>query len=143
MAEDYVVCVMDRRIGDELGWLGTKTYDDSWDNGGFWVHVGYPVDIGNGAEPVFEGGFSIANSWRPGFFEAGSGLDMETFTSLTHEDSGSLVFGFWSDGPYVVGVGVAPRGPWIPSSPTQSTAPGNWLGGGSEMPDLVNQVALR
>ncbi|MGH6852657.1 MAG: trypsin-like serine peptidase, partial [Methylocella sp.] len=63
VAEDYVVCVMDRRIGDELGWLGTKSYDDGWDGGNYWVNVGYPGDIGNAQEPVFQGGFSIYNSW--------------------------------------------------------------------------------
>jgi V8-like Glu-specific endopeptidase len=139
VAEDYVVCVMDRRIGDELGWLGTKTYDDGWDGGAFWVHVGYPDDIGGAQEPVFEGGFSIANSWSPGFFETGSGLDMETFTSLTHGDSGGPIFGFWSDGPYVVGV-VSGEGTLDPVVTDPFSRTGNWVAGGHEMPDLVNQA---
>jgi V8-like Glu-specific endopeptidase len=139
VAEDYVVCVMDRRIGDELGWLGTKTYDDGWDGGGFWAHVGYPGDIGNAQEPVFEGGFSIANSWPPGFFETGSGLDMETFASLTHGDSGGPIFGFWSDGPYAVGV-VSAEGTLDPVVTDPSFRTGNWVAGGHEMPDLVNQA---
>ncbi len=139
VAEDYVVCVMDRRIGDELGWLGTKTYDDGWDGGNYWVHVGYPDDIGAGNEPVFEGGFSIANSWPPGFFETGSGLDMETFASLTHGDSGGPIFRFWNDGPYVVGV-VSAEGTLDPVITDPVFRTGNWVGGGHEMPDLVNQA---
>ena len=139
VAEDYVVCVMDRRIGDELGWLGSKTYDDSWDGGAYWDHVGYPNDIGGGSEPVFEGGFSIANSWSPGFFETGSGLDMETFTSLTHGDSGGPIFGFWSDGPHVVGV-VSAQGTLDPVITDPSSRTANWVAGGSEMPDLILQA---
>ena len=139
VAEDYVVCVMDRRIGDELGWLGSKTYDDGWDGGGYWNHVGYPDDIGGGSEPVYEGGFSIANSWSPGFFETGSGLDMETFTSLTHGDSGGPIFGFWSDGPYVVGV-VSAQGTLGPVITDLSSRTANWVAGGGEMPDLINQA---
>lgn len=139
VAEDYVVCVMDRRIGDELGWLGTLTYDDNWDGGNYWMHVGYPEDIGGGQHPVFEGGFSIANSWPPGFFEVGSGLDMETFASLTHGDSGGPVFGNFSDGPHVVGV-VSAEGTLDPVVTDPSFRTGNWLGGGHEMPDLVNQA---
>lgn len=139
VAEDYVVCVMDRRIGDELGWLGTKTYDDGWDGGDFWAHVGYPGDIGGGNEPVFEGSFSIANSWSPGFFEEGAGLDMETFASLSFGDSGGPIFGFWNDGPYAVGV-VSAQGTLDPNITDWSSRTGNWVGGGHEMPDLVNQA---
>jgi hypothetical protein len=139
IAEDYVVCVMDRRIGDELGWLGSKTYDDDWDGGAYWAHVGYPDDIGGGAQPVYEGGFSIKNSWSPGFFETGSRLDMETFASLTNGDSGGPVFGYWSDGLYVVGV-VSAGGSLDPVVTDLTIRTANWAAGGSEMPDLVNQA---
>jgi V8-like Glu-specific endopeptidase len=139
VAEDYVVCVMDRRIGDELGWLGTTTYDDNWDGGNYWMHVGYPADIGGAQQPVFEGGFSIANSWAPGFFESGSGLDMETFASLTHGDSGGPIFGNFSDGPHVVGV-VSAEGTLDPVVTDLSSRTGNWVAGGHEMPDLVSQA---
>jgi V8-like Glu-specific endopeptidase len=139
VAEDYVVCVMDRRIGDELGWMGTKTYDDDWDGGNYWMHVGYPGDVGGGTQPAFEGGFSIANSWSPGFFETGSGLDMETFASLNHGDSGGPIFGNFSDGPYVVGV-VSAEGTLDPVITDPVSRTGNWVAGGHEMPDLVNQA---
>ena len=139
VAEDYVVCVMDRRIGDELGWLGTKTYDDGWDGANYWAHVGYPADIGGGQEPVFEGSFSIHNSWPPGFFEDGSGLDIETFASLTHGDSGGPIFGFWQDGPYVIGV-VSAEGTLSPVITDLTNRTGNWVAGGHQMPDLVNKA---
>lgn len=148
VAEDYVVVVLQDRLGDQLGWLGTATYDDDWDGTSYWSHVGYPGDIGGGTQPVWELWFSVANSWHPGFFEAGSGLDMETYASLTHGDSGGPIFGWWGDGgpsggdsagPYIVAV-VSAEGTLGPVITDPSSRTANWLAGGSEMPDLVNQA---
>jgi hypothetical protein len=50
VAEDYIVCVLHDRLGDELSWLGTTTYTDDWD-GGSWSHVGYPGMSGAGPGP--------------------------------------------------------------------------------------------
>ena len=43
--EDYVVLVLDRRMGDTCGWMGSRTYSDSWDGGSYWRHIGYPGDL--------------------------------------------------------------------------------------------------
>lgn len=148
VAEDYVVVVLQDRLGDQLSWLGVTTYDDDWDGGSYWSHVGYPDDVGGGTRPAWEQWFSIANSWSPGFFESGSGLDIETYASLNHGDSGGPIFGWWGDGgpyggnpagPYIVAV-VSSEGTLEPviTDPVNRTA--NWLAGGSEMPDLVNQA---
>ena len=148
VAEDYVVCVLRDRLGDELSWLGTTTYTDDWDGGSYWSHVGYPADVGGGTEPAWELWFSIANSWPPGFFEGGDGLDIETFASLNHGDSGGPVFGWWPDGgpyggdpagPYIVAV-VSGEGTLDPVITDPAPRTGNWLAGGSEMPDLVSQA---
>lgn len=148
VAEDYVVCVLRERLGEELGWLGTTTYADNWDGGSYWSHVGYPDDVGGGTRPAWELWFSIANSWHPGFFEEGAGLDIETFASLNHGDSGGPIFGWWKDGgphggtpagPYIVAV-VSSQGTLDPVITDWQLRTGNWLAGGSELPDLVNQA---
>ncbi len=142
VAEDYVVCILRDRLGDELGWLGSRKYEDRWDQTSYWNHVGYPGDVGFGARPAWELWFSIANSWSPGFFEEGAGLDIETFASMNHGDSGGPVFGWWADGPYIVAV-VSAMGTMDPntSDPIQSRT-GNWLAGGHELPDLVSQALV-
>jgi V8-like Glu-specific endopeptidase len=148
VAEDYVVCVLRDRLGDRLGWLGTTTYDDNWDGGSYWSHVGYPKAVGGENRPAWELWFSVANSWHPGYFEEGAGLDIETFASLTPGDSGGPVFGWWGDGgpyggnsagPYIVAVASA-EGSLDPNITDWSIRTGNWLAGGHQMPDLVNQA---
>ena len=48
-AFDYVVCVMDSRIGDILGYPGYRTYDNTWNDGDYWQHMGYPSDLSGGS----------------------------------------------------------------------------------------------
>lgn len=52
--EDYVVLVLDRRIGDTCGWIGSRTYSESWDGGTYWRHIGYPGDLAGGQRPSYE-----------------------------------------------------------------------------------------
>lgn len=59
-AEDYVVLVLDQRLGDLCGWMGTRAYDnESWDDDDydthdFWTHVGYPGDLAGGNRPSYQ-----------------------------------------------------------------------------------------
>ena len=44
--EDYAVIVLDQRLGDRFGWLGSRTYDSGWDDEQcWWRSVGYPQDF--------------------------------------------------------------------------------------------------
>lgn len=50
---DYVVVVLNTRIGERTGWMGARGYVDSWDGLDVWQHMGYPVDLNSGQRPVF------------------------------------------------------------------------------------------
>ena len=60
--EDYVCLVLDQRLGDLCGWMGTRGYDSSWNGLTDWDHIGYPGDLGGGTRPSFQGSISIDNT---------------------------------------------------------------------------------
>ena len=96
---DYVVVVLDRRLGETTGWMGARGYDDDWDNLDVWHHMGYPADLNSGQRPTWQGGFRV------------DGTDAAAQSILHQADvfpgqSGGPVFGFWDGdvGPRVIAV---------------------------------------
>lgn len=121
MQHDYVVVVLNRRIGDITGWMGSKSWSDSWDNEPYWSHVGYPGDLNSGTRPSFQSGIPLDGSF----------WDRERHTRIFHQgdvwpgQSGGPFFAWWSNGPHAVAVQSA-------QNSSENTA-----SGGSEMVDLV------
>jgi len=120
---DYVVVALDRRIGDVTGWMGSRTYSDSWDGGTYWSHIGYPGDLSSGTRPSFEGSISLN----------GDDNEPETNQAIYHlgdiwpGQSGGPFFGWWSGEPW-------PRAVADQSWQNSST---NGASGGSNMVDLI------
>lgn len=87
--EDYVVLVLDRRIGDTCGWIGSRTYSESWDGGSYWRHIGYPGDLAGGQRPSYERDISL------------DGRDSSTHRQVWHRgdvwpgQSGGPFFAWW------------------------------------------------
>lgn len=88
---DYVCIVLDRRLGDVTGWMGSRSWSDSWDGGNYWSHIGYPGDLG-GQRPSFQSGIALDGSF----------WDREVHTRIFHRadvwpgQSGGSFFGWWS-----------------------------------------------
>lgn len=113
-SEDYAICVLDRRLGDELGWFGTRGIADQWfhhpstrseDNAEF-VMAGYSGDWYSGER--------MGVDWRTWLY-----LRYDNDRAVVAHDgdttagaSGGPVFGRFSDqGWYVVCVNIGePRG---------------------------------
>jgi V8-like Glu-specific endopeptidase len=117
---DYVVVVLDRRLGETVGWMGARGYDDDWDDLAVWSHMGYPVDLNFGQRPTWQGGFRL------------DGTDAAAQSILHQADvfpgqSGGPMFGFW-DGD------VGPRAVAVQSWQTNSN---NGASGSMDMRDLV------
>jgi len=92
--EDYPCLVLDQRLGDVFGWLGTKTYDSSWDDDNVWWSMGYPTDIASGLQPTFIKNKNMdEDEW-----DLGSGRAMTTSADMMKGQSGSAMFGFWEEG---------------------------------------------
>ncbi|MEU5397778.1 trypsin-like peptidase domain-containing protein [Streptomyces sp. NPDC005963] len=123
--DDYAILVLNSRLGDGLGMLGCRTYDAAWDDEiSSWWNIAYTSQF-----------FPPSANFQTGFFldedelDLGGGRLLETNTGdFVKGMSGSPVFGFWSDGPYVVGVVSA------------ETSDYNWVAGGSNLTRLVNHA---
>jgi hypothetical protein len=130
-AFDYVVCVLDQRLGDVTGWMGSRGYSTDWDGDAYWGHVGYPNDMGSGKRPIFQGSCVMDSTVT----ESSGGRD--AFRIMHRNDvipgqSGGPYFGWW-DGE-----------PWPRVIATQSAE--NWgekggpnaAGGANPLPDLIS-----
>ena len=125
--EDYAVLVVNERLGDRFGWLGTKVYDSGWDDDNVWETMGYPTDIAGGTQPIFE----MDKNLDEDEFDLGSGRAMTTSADMKRGQSGSPMFSMWNDG---IAYAVA-----VMSSFGQVYASGdeNWCSGGSDLSRLV------
>jgi V8-like Glu-specific endopeptidase len=143
VSEDYVVVVLDQRMGDALGWMGTLTYSNDWDNDPYFYNIGYSSDLGHGLLPFWQGSVSFEDADNPGIFgQEGDGLYMDTESaSVTTGNSGGPFFDYFTPldpsftaGWYIVSV-VSAEGTldWTFDDD-------NWAAGGSPMPDLVNEA---
>jgi V8-like Glu-specific endopeptidase len=125
--EDYAVIVLDQPLGEQYGWLGCRTYDSGWDDEtSAWHSIGYPQDLsGNGEIAAWQTNF-LLNELGADYGSARL-IRSQTFDNWPGQ-SGSPIFGFWADGPYVVGV-VSGQG-----------SDYNYISGGSLLPSLVNRA---
>jgi hypothetical protein len=124
--EDYAVLVMNERLGDAFGWLGTKVYNSSWDGESYWINIGYPTDVAGGNFPTFQKPVSLdEDAW-----DYGSGRSMTTSADENHGASGGPMFGFWPNDPGAYAVAVVSAG----------SSSDNWCSGGSDLTRLVNQA---
>jgi V8-like Glu-specific endopeptidase len=137
-AFDYVVLIMNDRIGDIVGYPGYRTYDDDWNNGSYWQSIGYPAERSSGERPAFQGGGSISSVQN--FSLSGqSGSVLGHFNDFTPGQSGGPAWGWWSGEPWprVVGVGST-IGSTAVQAPTGSTIGDNEYGGGSALSALIS-----
>ncbi|WP_433963788.1 trypsin-like serine peptidase [Tunturiibacter gelidiferens] len=108
-AFDFAVLKLQDRLGDSLGWLGSRSYDDNWNDLNVWTLVGYPGLIANAEQPSFQGGISFHDDDEDSN-DSGDAMELETQDGDSSPgDSGGPYFAEWPDGPYVVGVDVGGR----------------------------------
>ena len=127
--EDYAVLVVEERLGDRFGYLGTKTYDSGWDDLAAWHTMGYAFQPADGTFPVFQ----LYNRLNEDAADYGSGRAMTTDADACSGQSGSSMFGFWGNDPgaYVVAVMSATGGFAL-------SGPENWCSGGTDLDRLVS-----
>jgi V8-like Glu-specific endopeptidase len=104
VAFDFAVLRLDDRLGDSLGWFGSKSYDDGWNDSNFWTLVGYPFLVASGNQPSFQLGISFHDDDEDSN-DFGQAMELETHDAdSSGGDSGGPYFALWDGLPYVVGV---------------------------------------
>lgn len=137
-AFDYVVLIMEQRVGDIVGYPGYRTYDDDWNGGSYWQYTGYPGELSSGERPAFQGGCTIS-SVQGESLNGQSGNVLGHFNEFTPGQSGGCAWGWWGDEPWprVVGVGST-IGDTAVKSTNVGTNGDNEYGGGPALSALIN-----
>jgi hypothetical protein len=98
--EDYCLVVLDRRMGDVVGWMGSRTYSEDWDSQAVWRHIGYPADLAGAEQPSYQRDIGL------------DGRDTDAAREIWHQgdvsvgQSGGPFFAWWDTEPWPRVVGV-------------------------------------
>ena len=120
---DYVVVVLNTRIGERTGWMGARGYSDDWDGLDVWQHMGYPADLNSGQRPVFLNRVTLN----------GDDAADDAHESIQHRadvfpgQSGGPMFGWWS----------GDVGPRAVATQSGETSADNFASGGGDLARLV------
>jgi len=123
-SHDYAVLRLREPLGNQLGYLGSTSFDDSWRGLDVWFNVGYPADIASAQRPVWQH-YPIEDD-----YEDDDGQILETEASTEHGSSGGPFFDWFDDG-HVRVIGV------VSSCTTINDDRDNLLAGGDNMTNLI------
>jgi V8-like Glu-specific endopeptidase len=142
-AFDYVVLVMEERVGDVVGYPGYRTYDDDWNDGTYWQYTGYPGELSSGERPAFQGR-GVISSVQEESMSGQSGYVLGHFNEFTPGQSGGCAWGWWGDEPWprVVGVGST-IGDTTVKSTSVGTRGDNEYGGGPALSALISYARTK
>jgi V8-like Glu-specific endopeptidase len=120
---DYVAVVLNTRIGDLTGWMGSRSWSDDWDGGSYWSHIGYPGDLAGGQRPSYQASIALDGSF----------WDREVHTRIFHQgdvwpgQSGGPFFGWWDGEPW----------PRVVADQSGQASDENSASGGAHMIDCI------
>ncbi len=129
-AWDHLLLKLYDPIGSSIGWMGTRTYNDDWEDNNVWTLVGYPGAVAGANQPSWQGGISFHDDDGDG-----DAMELETDNGDSSPgDSGGPFFAQWDDGPHIVGVDSGGEEEYqFPFSSQQN----NIAAGGKAIVDLV------
>jgi V8-like Glu-specific endopeptidase len=136
-AFDYVVLVMEDRIGDVVGYPGYRTYNARWNGETYWQYIGYPGELESGERPAFQNDCVISSA-QANQLSGQDGSVLGHFNEFTPGQSGGAVWGWWGREPWprVVGVGST-IGSTAVQTPSNTTTGDNEYGGGDALSALI------
>jgi len=139
-AIDFVVLVLDQRLGDQVGWMGSRTFRTSWMGQPYWTHVGYPGDLEEGEYPYKVTGCRF-DAWLDATLIFRDLLLLGTYCDITSGHSGGPFFAWWNEGvcPVCV-VGVLSAGFQEIFNYFSINLPGNVAMGGDLLTALIRDA---
>jgi peptidoglycan hydrolase-like protein with peptidoglycan-binding domain len=123
---DYVVVVLNSRLGDVTGWMGSRSYSDSWDGSSFWSHIGYPFDLNSGQRPTFQASISLDGA----FFDSNSRKRIFHKGDVFGGQSGGPFFAWWKNETY----------PSVVAVQSSENSSENLASGGSDLVTLISKA---
>jgi V8-like Glu-specific endopeptidase len=97
-AWDMAICQLEIPLGNDYGCFGAQQYTSRWEGGNYWTLAGYPMAIQSANVPSRIMWFPIVDE-----DPEGDASELEFFADIGPGNSGGPVFGFWDDGPRVIG----------------------------------------
>ena len=136
-AFDYVIGILDQDLSNNVGYVGSRSYDAAWNNGAYWEYIGYPAERGGGERPMYQRSCSITS--KNDFSLSGqTGSVLGHFNEFTPGQSGGAAWGWWGTEafPRVVGVGSTIGDTIVQTTRNQVTD--NEYGGGPALIALIS-----
>jgi V8-like Glu-specific endopeptidase len=128
---DWAVCRLYEPLGSWLGYMGSNSYDDDWEDDPYWTLVGYPGAIAGAQRPSWQGGISVFDDDS----DSNGGQELEHRGDATAGNSGGPFFAWWGSDPRLIGVHVGSEEDIIVFPP--GTELGNVVAGGSGFHNLI------
>jgi V8-like Glu-specific endopeptidase len=96
--DDMAILKLKVPLGNSLGYFGYKTYNDDWEDGAYWILIGYPGAVGGGQRPSRQSSIVIMDDDSDG-----AGVELEHTGDATPGNSGGPLWSWWGDSPRVIG----------------------------------------
>jgi hypothetical protein len=121
VGHDYMLCRLYEPLGQQLGYLGSTSFDDDWRGMQVWHNIGYPIDVGGGSRPAVQINQSVEDD-----YEDDDGQILETEASLNNGNSGGPFFSWFTDGQVRLCSVVAAGGHFVTILTTPSREATTW-----------------
>lgn len=126
-AFDMAILQLESDLGNVTGWAGARSYQTRWNEGPYWINVGYPVDCFGAQRPVVSFNGTIIDAFAFDFRNT-TGYYLDTRIDIRAGHSGGPIFSYFGNDTFISVVGVT----------SGENTENNSAAGGPALLDLIN-----